>query len=196
MPQVSKWFTVWIKIVSHPSEQTIVELSESPEAQTRIAYLWIFIAGVLFSASSAIAYDASSNTRFPLITLLIVSMISGGILTLSFIASILIKQWIAKRLGGTGTHPKLAYTFSAIYSPFALVSSMFILLGTSSSMQVFAEAAIGLAFLYNLILQIKSVKVINQFGWKEAAISVLIPFAGVLMFCSFVVQLAAVSNFS
>jgi hypothetical protein len=186
MHHVSKWLAVWIKIVSHPSEQTISEVSQSPEARSKIAYLWIFLVGTLVAASSVVSYSAAAGARGNLTGLLIISPAIGGMLVLSFFSSILIKQWIAKHLGGTGTHSELAYTFSAIYTPFALVSSIFILLSASSSMWVFSEAAISLAFLYNLILQIKSVKVINGFGWKEAAISVLIPFAGVLVFCSFI----------
>ncbi|MBI3162681.1 MAG: hypothetical protein HYZ23_09230 [Chloroflexi bacterium] len=181
----SKWIAIWVKIALHPSEQTILELSESPEAQSRIAYLWIFIVGVLFSASSAVAYEIPNSLRLPLITLLLLSIFSGGMLTLSFTASILIKQWIAKRLGGTGEDFKAAYIFAALYSPFAFLSSIFVLLGTIPAMQVFSGLIIGAAFLYNLALQIKTIKIVNNFGWKEAAISVMIPFAGILAVCSF-----------
>jgi hypothetical protein len=189
----SRWIAVWIKTFSQPKNQTFIDISGSPDAQPSSAYLWIFLAGFLFITSSGISYALSASQINlgirALITLICAALLIGGALVLSFALSVAIKQWIAKLLGGTGTYPKLAYAFGAIYAPFALVSSVFVLLGALPSVGRGAGAMIGLFFLYAIFLQITAVKAINHFGWGAAAVSVLIPFAAVLLFCGFIVPI-------
>jgi len=186
-----QWIALWIKIFSQPNERTFIEVGESPAVQPKDAYLWIFLAGFLFITCSGISYAlATPQTNFDMrsLTLLLLSAILiGSMLVVSFASSVAIKQWIAKLLGGTGAYPKLAYLFGAIYAPFALISSASVLLGAFPSMRIVAGIMVCVIFLYAIFLQITAVKAINRFGWKEAALSVLIPFAAVLLFCGFVV---------
>jgi hypothetical protein len=188
---VSQWIAVWIKIISQPNERAFIEVGESPAAQPKTAYLWIFLAGFLFITCVGVSYMLSSaEINFgaqKLVMLLGAALFIGGALVISFASSVAIKQWIAKLCGGTGEYPKLAYLFGAIYAPFALISSASVLLGAIPSMRIVSGGIISLAFLYALYLQILAVKAVNRFGWKEAALSVLIPFAAVLSFCGFII---------
>ena len=188
---MTRWLADWVRIYLHPAEQTFLEVAASPAARPSTAYLWIFLAGVLFVTSSDLSYALATPAVLDdnyWLKLPIAALGIGGGLVLSFASSVAIKQWIAKLQSGTGAYAPLAYLFGAIYAPFALVASASALLAALSSMRIVAGATCGLAFLYALYLQILAVKSINRFGWKEAALSVLIPFAGVLVFCGLLYQ--------
>ena len=46
-PGVAGWFQVWTKVFTKPSEQTFIEITDSPDAVAKTAYIWIFIAGTV-----------------------------------------------------------------------------------------------------------------------------------------------------
>ena len=41
------WFSIWIKAVSRPNEQTFIDITEHPDALPKTAYIWIFLVGTL-----------------------------------------------------------------------------------------------------------------------------------------------------
>jgi hypothetical protein len=89
-----------------------------------------------------------------------------------------IVQLVAKLFGGTGTYDQLAYSIGAIIAPFYLVSAVLNLLAAIPYV-VYCSGLLGLAaLLYVVVLEVMAVKGVNQFGWGQAAGSVLLPFFG------------------
>ncbi len=209
-PGPAGWFPVWIKAVTQPNEQTFVDITESPDASSRTAYIWIFIAGTISGIIQAIAntirlsmglgsafQQIPGMEQFPqstggggagvLIGGLCASPIAGLISVVLVALLVAIVQWIAKLFGGTGTYDKLLYAFAAITVPFSIVSSVLILLGVIPYVGIcFGVISLGLS-IYALVLNVMAVKGINRFGWGPAAGSVLIPGCVVILLCACVV---------
>jgi hypothetical protein len=211
-PGVAGWFQVWMTAVTKPNEQTFVDLTESPNATSKTAYLWVFIAGTISGILSAILqaiYTATGTTpQLPvpgleqympsgggdagsvgitLVVTLCVSPIAGVVYTLFYALSVAIVQWIAKLFGGVGTYDKLLYAFAAITMPFTLVSGVFMLLGAIPYIGFcLGIISFGLG-IYAFVLQVMAVKGVNRFGWGPAIGSVIIPGLVVFIFCCCVV---------
>jgi hypothetical protein len=207
-PGVAGWFSTWMKAVTKPSEQTFVEIIQNPDATTKTALLWIFIAGTIsgifqsflqaiyafmgttpqipgleqFSQPSTTSSDPSV-ILVSMVTSICLSPVAGGLSVIFFAIGTAIIQWIAKLFGGVGTFDKLAYAIAAISVPVTLVSSVLVLLGTIPYVGLcFSILSIGLA-IYAIVLQIMAVKGVNQFGWGAAIGSVLIPGLVILFVC-------------
>ena len=211
-PGPAGWLPVWIKAVTKPSEQTFIDITESPDANTRTAYIWIFLAGTLsgilqaISTTIRLAMGASSQFQIPgleqympqtssggggigatLIGGLCGSPIAGVVSVVIFALLVAIIQWIAKMFGGTGTYDKLLYAFAAITVPFTIVSSVLTLFSAIPFVGLcFGVISLGLS-LYALVLQVMAVKGVNRFGWGQAAGSVFIPGCTVFIICACVV---------
>lgn len=211
-PGPAGWLAVWIKAVAKPNEQTFVEITEQPDAASRTAFIWVFIAGTIsgiFQAILQAIYAATGTSpRIPIpgleqftqtsgghagamgITLIIslcLSPLAGVISVIFFALFTAIVQWIAKLFGGAGSFDKLAYAFAAIMVPFTLVSSALALFTAIP----FVGACLGiLSFglsLYGMVLNVMAVKGVNRFGWAPAIGSVFIPGIVVFIFCCCIV---------
>ena len=207
-PGIAGWFQVWMKAVTKPNEQTYIELADSPEATSKTAFIWIFIAGTLSGVFQAILraiYVAVGNTpRLPIPGLekYLQNLPNGGqgsigsallaiccapivgVLTVLFFALITaIVQWIAKMFGGTGTFDKLAYVYAAISVPFALVFGVLSLLTAIPYVGAcFGIISFALA-IYSIVLRVMAVKGVNRFGWGPALGAVFIPALVIGLFC-------------
>jgi hypothetical protein len=106
----------------------------------------------------------------------------AAIYTMAFAFFVAFVQWIAKIFGGRGTFDQLAYVFAAIGVPFYLISSVFSLIFAIPLVGFCIWPILVLFSLYIIILHIIAAKGVNQFGWGQAAASVLIP--GVVIFIS------------
>ena len=152
-PGVAGWFSVWMKAVTKPSEQTFVEIIQNPDATTKTAMLWVFIAGTIsgifqaflqaiyaftgttpqipgleqFSQTPAISGDPSV-ILVSMLTSVCFSPVVGVISVIFFAIGTAITQWVAKLFGGLGSFDKLAYAIAAISVPVTLVSSVLVLL--------------------------------------------------------------------
>ncbi len=207
------WFPVWIKAVTKPSEQTFIDITEHPDANSKTAYIWVFIAGMLsaiiqaFAAAITAATGAASPLQqipgleqyipqttgdgggvgAALIGGLCASPFAGLLSVVFFAIGVAIIQWIAKLFGGTGTYDKLLYAFAAISVPFTLVSSVFALLGLIPFVG-YCTGVISLVLgIYALVLQVMAVKGVNRFGLGQAVGSVFIPGCVVFIICACVV---------
>lgn len=216
---MAEWFSIWMKAVTKPGEQTYSEMAEHPDAQTvGRAFLWVFIAGTLAALISGLLSEivglagysivspldqytggSASPTDLTSIGIAIcTSPISGAIGALVFAFFVGITQWLARMFKGTGTYSQLAYVMAAIAVPFNLI---FAFLTPFSGVPVLGicTGVISLAAsFYALYLEITAVKGVNKFGYGQAAGSVLIP-AVVLLCCVAVVLVGlagAYSNFS
>ena len=208
-PGPAGWLPVWIKAVTQPNEQTFVDITEHPDANSRTAYIWVFIAGTISGIIQAIAttirISMGLNSPFQqipgmeqyfpqsagggggagisLIAGLCGSPIAGLVSVVVFAIVVAVIQWIAKLFGGTGTYDKLLYAIAAISVPFTMVSSLLTLLAVIPFVGIcFGILSFGLG-IYALVLQVMAVKGVNRLGWGQAIGSVLIvPIA--LFLCS------------
>jgi len=209
-PGPAGWIAIWIKAVTKPSEQTFVDITESPDMNSKTAYIWVFIAGTLsgiiqaFAAAIRMATGVASqfsqipglekylpqstsgggNFVFSLVGGLCASPFAGLLSVVFFALFVAIIQWIAKLFGGTGTYEKLLYAFAAITVPFTIVSSLFALL----SVIPFVGICVGVisfgVSIYAIVLEVMALKAVNRFGWGQAAGSLFLPGCVVFIICA------------
>jgi hypothetical protein len=208
-PGPAGWFQVWVTAVTKPNEQTFVDLTEDPNATSKTAFIWVFIAGtvsaIFQSILQAIYAATGSGPQIPIPGLeeytqsvgtgsvgsaligICLSPIAGIFAVLVFALFVAIIQWIAKLFGGLGTFEKLAYAFAAIAVPATLVSSLFVLFGAIPFVGFcFSILSIGIS-IYVIVLQVMAVKGVNRFGWGAAIGSVFIPWLVIVIFCCFII---------
>jgi hypothetical protein len=185
-------FQTWMNAITKPNEQTYADLAASPNAKSTTAFLWVFIGGLVsYFLASLVPNVAlrqmlqqyggnqfqlgggSIGTR--LITIVCGAPISAVISTAIFALVVAIVQFLAKSFGGRGTFDQLAYTFAAIYTPFAFVSGLLALLGAIPYVGYCFSFISLLAGLYVLVLQVMAVKGVNQIGWGQAAGAFFLP---------------------
>lgn len=186
------WLQVWIKAVTKPSEQTFIEISESPDAKTQTALIWSAIAGFIggigvgIGSALRILIQSGGSTNgvgtlamyicgFP-IFMAILSPIG-----LAFSAALF--QWVAKMFGGAGSFEKLIYSLAAISVPITIVSGAINLLSGVPIVGICVSLFSFAVSLYTIYLNITAVKAVNRFGWGQAAGSVLIPAFVIGFFC-------------
>jgi hypothetical protein len=85
--------------------------------------------------------------------------------------------------GGQGTNDQLAYTLAAISAPYALVSSVLVLLSAIPYVGFCFSIIAALGGIYAIVLAVMAVKAVNQFGWGPALGSYFIPGLVVLIVC-------------
>ncbi len=212
-PGPAGWFQVWMKAVTKPNEQTFVEITESPNATSKTAFLWVFIAGTISMILQAIlqAIYAATGTvpQMPipgleqympasgggdvtsagitLVTSLCASPFVGLLSIVFFALFVAVIQWIAKMFGGVGTFDKMAYAFAAISFPFTIISGVLSLFSAIPFVGAcFGIVTFGLS-LYALVLQVMAVKGVNRFGWGPALGALFIPLLVIIMFCCCIV---------
>lgn len=218
-PGVAGWFSVWMKAVSKPSEQSFIEITESPEAKLQTAFIWVFIGTTVIALVSALIQGINAflgiaptmppipglekyidpstlqQTGSPIMTLVIGLCAApfAGLITIPFFAlGVAIVQWVAKLFKGEGSFEKLAYAYSAITLPVSLVSAVLTLLTAIPFVGLcFSLISIGVS-IYALVLQVYAVKAVNRFPTFGPAVgSVLIP--GVVILLVFCVCIALVT---
>ena len=212
-PGPAGWFPVWIKAVTQPNEQAFVDITSHPDATTKTALIWIFIAGTLSGIVQAIVRTIilatggvpqmtipgleqftqqptggdAGTIGFSLLAGLCLSPVAGLLSIVFFAIGVAIIQWIAKLFGGAGTFEKLAYGMAAISVPITLVSLILTLLSAIPFIGICTGIlSIGVG-IYALVLQIIAVKGVNRFGWGQAAGSVLLPGVVILVVCGCIV---------
>ncbi len=185
------FFQVWVDALTKPSELTFAEMAASPNAKAMTAYLWVFITLLieLFFVSLLRGTLVRETLRSQglggglpggglgiiLITAVCGAPILAVIGTILFAIGVAVVQWIARMFGGRGTFDQLAYALAAIGAPYALVATVFILLGAIPFVGFCFNIILWLAGIYIFVLEIMAVKGVNQFGWGAAIGSLLIP---------------------
>jgi hypothetical protein len=208
-PGVSGWLPVWIKAVTKPNEQTFVEIASSPEASSKTAFLWVFIAGTLAGLISGLMQvvllvagiqsqgfgqfsgAASRGIGTSLGIAVCGAPVAGLFSVIGLAIGVAIMQWVAGLFGGKGSFEKLAYPIAAISVPVTLVT-MFL---TPLSAVPYLGICTGLLSfgigLYAIFLQITAVKAVNGFGWGPAIGSVLLPGLVIVLVCGCIVGVGA-----
>jgi hypothetical protein len=206
-PGPAGWLEVWGNAVTRPSERTFVEITESPNASSTTAFLWVFIAGTVsalvsgliqsFLVSSGVATQSmpgmeellgGSGSGAPLVGSSITAVLCGapvaGVFSvISLAIGTAIIQWIAKLFGGVGSFGELAYGIAAISVPVSLVTMLLSPFGLVPILNICTGLLTFAVAIYALYLQILAVKAVNRFGWGAAVGSVFIPFLVIILVC-------------
>jgi len=192
------FFQVWIDALTKPNENTFVEIASSPNAKAMTAYLWVFVGFLvefffraLVSGTVARSYlekfglgnQFSGGIVSTIIRVVCGAPIAAVIFTIFFAIGTAIILWIAKMFGGKGTNDQLAYAFAAFSVPLSFVRGVLALFVAIPYVGTCFGILGILITLYALALAIIATKGVNQFGWGQAAGSVLIPFAALLLVC-------------
>ena len=180
------FYRTWVNALTKPNEQTYAEMAASPEASASKAYLWVFLTGMLVYVVAMVvqlivggAMGGQNIGIFEMgssaIALICAAPVGAGFSVLGFMISTALIQWVARMFGGTGDFNRLAYVFGAIAAPLAILSAVITLFAAIPFIGVLF-GLLGFAVgIYALILNIMAVKGVNQFGWGQAAGSVLLP---------------------
>jgi len=198
---VSAWLSTWREAITRPSDETFARIASSPQAKSTTALLWVFLGSLvnIFLTSlvqGAVFRQMLQNSDLGvdqfgggpggiLITAICGAPVGAVISTVVFAIFVGVVQLVAKMFGGQGTFDQLAYTIAAIVTPFYLVSGLLALLGAIPYVGLCFALVALLAGLYVLALEVMAVKGVNQFGWGQAAASLLLPFLVVV--CCFAV---------
>ena len=201
------WLSVWIKAVSQPNEQTFIEITDSPDATMKTAFLWVFLAGTVNGLVSGILQailavvgfnqaeslygfggsQAASGVGAMLISAICGAPVAGIFSVIGLAIGAGIVQWIAKLFGGTGNFEKLAYAYAAITVPVTLVTMLL----TPFSAVPYINICTGLLTLgiglYVIFLNVTAVKAVNRFDWGKAAASVFLPAVVIVVLCGCIV---------
>jgi hypothetical protein len=189
---VSEWISVWRDALTKPNEQTYSRIALSPNAKVTTALLWVFLGSLVnyllsLPAQGVMMRRMMQNYDFggqeipnfvgnSLLTAVCGAPVWAVVQVILFAAIVGIVQLLAKMFGGRGTFDQLAYAIAAIVTPFYLVGGLLGLLSAIPSVG-FCFGILGfLAALYVLVLEMMAVKGVNQFGWGQAAASLLLPF--------------------
>jgi hypothetical protein len=205
-PGPGGWLPVWIKAVTQPNEQTFVDITESPDATSKTAFIWVFIAGTLSylvsglisslllaagivqsPSAQQLSQDGADFMRFAIggsmIATICFSPLSGLFSVIGFAISVAILQWVAKLFGGTGTFDKMAYAIAAISMPFSLVTMFITPLSSIPFVNYCSITLLVILLIYVLVLQVMAVKGVNRFGWGSALGAVFLPSIVIVFFC-------------
>lgn len=187
---VAEWISVWREALTKPSEHTFATFAQSPNAKLTTALLWVFLGSLvnaLFGSllQGPIMRQMMQNSGFESLPSTaasgIASVICGApiaaiISVVVFSVVVGVVQLIAKMFGGRGTFEQLAYAIAAIATPVALINSVFTLLFAVPYVMYCGGLLSFLLFVYTIVLEVMAVKGVNQFGWGQAAASLLLPF--------------------
>lgn len=193
---VSEWVSVWRDALTRPSDQTFARIAQSPRAQLTTALLWVFLGALVSSLLTSLVPNPYlsqmmqnynlDNTRLGggagslLFRVICGAPIAAVIAVVVFVIGAGIVHLLAKMFGGRGTFDQLAYVMAAIQTPFSLVTGVLGLLTAIPLVGLcFGLLSLGL-LIYVIVLSVMAVKGVNQFGWGQAAASLLLPF---LVFC-------------
>ncbi len=192
---VSAWLSTWREAITKPSEQTFVRIAQSPQAKSTTAFLWVFVTSLLsiflgslvqgavlrqFPQSSDLGLDQFGAGPRGIVAAICGAPIGALFSVIVFAIFVGVVQLVAKLFGGRGTFDQLAYAIGAIIAPFYLLIAVLNLLAAIPYVVFCSGALILLGLLYVVTLEVMAVKGVNQFGWGEAAGSVLLPFFGIV----------------
>jgi len=196
----------WMSAVTKPNEGTFARIIAQPGATTSKAFLWVFIASLLTSFASLIVQAVSAGNQMQMFqrflppeiarelpigaapsvgfgTIICGAPVGAIFAVLFFAIGVALVQWVAKLFGGTGTFEKLAYAFSAISVPVAVVSSILALIGIIPFIGILT-GLIGFCLgIYAIVLQVLAVKAVNGLDTGKAVGAVLLPGLAIFLIC-------------
>ncbi|MCI5167186.1 MAG: YIP1 family protein [Candidatus Electrothrix sp. GM3_4] len=149
------WQEVWKKALVHPSVKTFTDLSNDPTVSDNRAYKWLFM-GWLISFLSP----------------LVCAPFIAAIAVICTAIYILLINYAARCLKGTGTYKQLIFVTAAYSAPLAIINGF---ITYRDEIIPFSGYLLLLLSLYGLILSVIAVKAVYQFSWLKALIANLLP---------------------
>ncbi len=192
---LTSWIDVWKSALTRPVVATFEAIARNPNATSNRAYRWIFVAYVIGAVVQVVAVQLLVRTvptgGLPSgailgATSVCVAIFIPFLAVLGFAIGAAITNWLARRLGGTGTYSQLIYAYAAYGAPLALIT--FVLGAVPISFLNSLNLGLG---IYGAVLQVVALKAVHQIGWGRAiasAFGILLLFVGVA--CGVVVILA------
>jgi len=193
------FFQTWVDALTKPREETYAGIAASPNAKAMTGYLWVFLTSIVSSLITLLVQGSTIRSQLGqaglgeqqfgggfgavAVTLLCGTPIAAVLGAVFFAIFAAIVQWIAKMFGGKGTNDQLAYTLAAISAPYALVSSVLILLSAIPFVGLCFSVLAALGGIYAIVLAVMAVKAVNQFDWLPAIGSYFIPGLVVFLVC-------------
>lgn len=201
------FFQTWVDALTKPREETYAAIAASPNAKAMTGYLWVFLTSIVSSIITLVVQGSTIRNQLGqaglgeqqfgggfggvALTVLCGTPLLAILTTVFFAIFVAIVQWIAKMFGGQGTNDQLAYTLAAISAPYALVSSLLVLLSAIPFVGLCFSIIAALGGIYAIVLAVMAVKAVNRFGWGPALGSYFIPGLVVLILCCCLAALVA-----
>lgn len=205
----------WKAAFTQPNEGTFARIVAQPGATASKAFLWVFVASLITSFASFISQVAGygrqidtlrqflppelarelpvgAEPAFGIGTIICGAPIGAIFAVVFFAISVALVQWAAKLFGGNGTFDKLAYAFSAINVPYAVVAAVLTLLGIIPYVGILT-GLIGLALsIYAVVLGVVAVKAVHGLDTGKAIGALLLPLLAIfLLICCCVIAIGA-----
>ncbi len=201
----------WIRVLTHPGEQTFVEEQTKPQATFTTAIIWMVISGAISGVIGWLAFDLFFGTENPILPMLdqmnlppaaievaesIRESFAGGALgpmlgraTLSailvtplvFLVSTGIFYLLGRLLGGNGDFGRYAYLLATFQAPLGIVNA---LLGLIPGLGGCLNLILA---VYGLVLTYRATKVGLNLSTGRAIIGVAIPVSAALALFLFAV---------
>ncbi len=204
--QPEPFYQIWIRALTRPEDATYAGIASSANVNPNIAYLWLFLTGLISSIFSIALQGTSMRQLRSFLppeaaqaigggqsfgTILIGAICGApfaaafGVLFFAIIVALI--QWIAKMFGGHGDYRRMVYTLACIASPLNLVVAALTLLGAIPFIGFLFGLISFVVGIYALFLYVVAVKGVNAFGWGAALGSVLLPVLVFIFLCACVV---------
>ena len=189
----------WIAVLTKPKKETFVQIAAQSRATLGNAFLWAFLSILVSSFANFIAQAMSRGNMMSTLDNFLPPEMAGQLLPMGatpslgfgtiicgapiaaimgifgFAIGVALIQWVAKLFGGTGSFEKLAYAFSMILFPYAIISAVLTLLSAIPVVGLcFGVVTIGLA-IYQLVLQILAVQAVNNLDTGKAIGAIILP---------------------
>lgn len=212
----------WMAAITKPNEGTFARIVAQPGATASKAFLWVFVASLITSFASFISQAAGFGKQmealrqflppeiardlplgaapsFGIGTVICGAPIGAVLAVLFFAIGVALIQWVAKLFGGTGSFDKLAYAFSAINVPYAVITAVLTLIGIIPFVGILTGLISLALFIYVVILGVLAVKAVNGLDTGKAVGAVILP--GLVMFllvccCAIIVGVSVGSVFN
>lgn len=205
----------WKAAFTQPNEGTFARIVAQPGASASKAFLWVFVASLITSFASFIAQVAGygrqmetlrqflppefarelpvgAETSFGIGTIICGAPIGAIFAVLFFAIGVALVQWAAKLFGGTGTFDKLAYAFSAINVPYAVIAAVLTLIGIIPFVGILTGLIAIALSVYTIVLGVLAVKAVHGLDTGKAVGALLLPLVAIfLLVCCCAIAIAA-----
>lgn len=196
--QAMSMIDIWMAAFTKPNEGTFAKIVAQPGASASKAFLWVFVASLITSFAGSIYQVVSFGRQMELLrqflppeivrdlplsetplfgvgTVICGAPISAIFAVLFFAIGVALTQWMAKLFGGTGSFDKLAYAFSAINVPYAVITAVLTLIGIIPFIGILTGLIGLILFIYVIVLGVLAVKAVNGLDTGKATGAVLLP---------------------
>ncbi len=194
-PPVSEplpWYSVWVRVVAHPSRDSFRSILADPTARPARAFTWAAAVGGAFGLLRLLmslvrgvdplrGVDLFGPGNLGFLTSPLGLAISAPVLAAAGLAlSAAILRGIAAFFRGVGNYADLVYCLGAVAAPTSVVSGLISLVtpAAGGGMVLVSLAVV----IYTIVLDVLAVETVEKLGTNRAALTVLAPVAAAGLF--------------